>query len=698
MTDPLAFARRLVAAGVPVFAAPPGGTVDGYQLPTGWQGIRADPKRLDVWRPGWALAAVCGHGLDVVDVDPRNGGDEALAGLLAAGILPRAYAIVTTPRGGKHIYVASLGVGKTKRDGIDLQAGTGVVGPNGKTDRGFVWLPPTARHGGTYEVLDDSLDTYGQDDASGARLLAWFREARPASTSSGATPARELGAPIPAGQHQEVLFRYACSLRARGVPEGEAEILVDRRADDCVPPWGGPDSPWEAVRHAYRYEEGAPPSEYERVELELVRPAGSPPPAVMASPVAARPGLRVQWAGDMRAAASRWLWEESLEAPAEPGSLDLGGGGRARTAQWIPLGGLVLLGGREGIGKSTWAYRLAAAITRGTLPGDLYGDPRPVVIAATEDAWAQTIIPRLDAAGADRTLIARVDSETPEGMTTGLTLPTHTAELAELCREHRVALVLLDPLMGTIKGKIDTHKDAEVRQALEPLATLANECELTIIGLIHQNKSQGGDVLQKLMGSAAFSAVARGVLVCAEEKSELAQSEFGDLHDTSAPPRRTFLFGQGKNNLASKVGYSYRYEIEGCRVGYDAQLHKEIWSSRISEPLERVGINVGDYIEQRDAERGGGRKAPKRDAAKAWLQDYLASVGRPVPSEDVVTQGGVAGHAERTLQDAARTLGVQYGVVLDVGGGRKTTWDLPKTSLGDRVVTEVTTPAQSGAA
>lgn len=665
--DPLAFARRLIDAGVPVFACPPGGPTDGYQLPTGWQTLKADPRRLAVWRPGYALAAVCGHGLDVVDVDPRNGGDEALRGLLAAGLLPRTYAIVSTPRAGRHLYVASLGVAKTKRDGIDLQAGA----PDG-TGRGFVWLPPTERHGGTYEVLDDSLDAFGQDDDSGARLLAWFHEAKPASagTSSGPTPARELGTPIPRGAHQETLFKYACSLRARGVLEAEAELLVDLRARDCVPPWGGPDSPWTAVRHAYRYEEGAPPS----TGLELVRPPGMPAPTPQAAP-AGRPGLRVQWAGDMRAAASRWLWEEQLEAPAPPGSLDLGNS-RPRTAQWIPLGGLVLLGGREGIGKSTWAYRLAAQITRGTLPGDLFGDPRPVVIAATEDAWAQTIVPRLDAAGADRSKIARVDSETPEGMTTGLTLPTHTAELAELCREHRVALVLLDPLMGTIKGKIDTHKDAEVRQALEPLATLANECELTIIGLIHQNKSQGGDVLQKLMGSAAFSAVARAVLVCAEEKSELRDSELGDLLDTGAPPRRTFLFGQGKNNLASKVDYSFRYEIEGCRVGFDAQLGKEIWSSRIGASLERVGINVGDYIEQRDAEGRSGRKSPKLDAAKAWLEDFLTAASRPVPSETVKTQGGIAGHGERTLQDAAKALRVSYGLLTDVDGARKTTWAL----------------------
>lgn len=643
--DPLAFARRLVAAGVPVFAAPPGGTVDGYQLPTGWQGIKADPRRLDVWRPGYALAAVCGHGLDVVDVDPRNGGDEALRGLLAAGLLPRTYAIVDTPRGGKHLYVASLGVGKTKRDGIDLQAGTGVVGPNGKTDRGFVWLPPTARHGGTYAVRDDSLDTFGQDDYSGAALLAWFHEARPsAATSSGPTPARELGAPIPRGEHQETLFRYACSLRARGVPEAEAEILVDTRAQDCVPPWGGPDSPWTAVRHAYRYEEGAPPTE--RATLELVRPPGSPAPAPAAAPTSGGRKLRVQRASAIRQRAARWLWHED-------------------GAHWLPLGGLTLLGGREGVGKSTWGYRVAAQVTRGTLPGDLWGVPRAVIVAATEDAWEQTILPRLVAADADLDRVLRVDVE-ESGALSGLMLPVDTAALTELCQDEGVGLLLLDPLLGTIPGRLDTHKDAEVRVALEPLSRLAHECQLAIIGLIHENKSQGVDFLTRLMGSRAFVAVARAVLVCAEEKSELQESDFGDALDLEKGVRRTFLFGQEKNNLGPRVEHSLRYAIEGARTGYDDELHKDIWSSRISV----VGISaerVAEMVERQAAasRTGKGRPAAARDAATTWMLRCLADAAGPIPWQQVLALGKAAGHAERTLYRS-------WDALVAEGRGRKT--------------------------
>jgi hypothetical protein len=49
--------------------------------------------------------------------------------------------------------------------------------------------------------------------------------------------------------------------------------------------------------------------------------------------------------------ATEWLWEDELGC-------------------WIALGALVLLGGRESVGKSTLCAFLISHITRGTLPGD----------------------------------------------------------------------------------------------------------------------------------------------------------------------------------------------------------------------------------------------------------------------------------------------------------------------------------------
>jgi hypothetical protein len=89
----------------------------------------------------------------------------------------------------------------------------------------------------------------------------------------------------------------------------------------------------------------------------------------------------------------------------------------------IPLGSLSLIGGREGIGKSTVAYTIVAGITRGRLAGEHAGQPRSVIVAATEDSWAHTIVPRLMAAGADLDRVFKIDVMTCEGVETGLVRP-----------------------------------------------------------------------------------------------------------------------------------------------------------------------------------------------------------------------------------------------------------------------------------
>lgn len=145
--DALDAARRLAEAGVPLFLGRPANNKLGFQLPKGWERrAKADPEIVDRWKPGWALCAVTGHLVDVIDIDPRNGGSlEALEKALGDD-MPRVYGMASTPSGGKHLLVASLGVRKVQNivPGVDLQAGN----PEG-VGRGFVFIAPTVRESKT---------------------------------------------------------------------------------------------------------------------------------------------------------------------------------------------------------------------------------------------------------------------------------------------------------------------------------------------------------------------------------------------------------------------------------------------------------------------------------------------------------------------------------------------------------------------
>jgi P4 family phage/plasmid primase-like protien len=186
----LAVARSLAAAGIPVFVAAPDPTNNaGFALPNAWQQTTPDPTAVDHWRPGMALCALMGCGLDLIDVDTRNGGDIAALG----NELPVVLASATTPSGGTHHFIRSLGVGS--RDGIlpgiDLKGGR----PDGH-GRGFAFIAPTVRPSKTTGELAGyrwtaapNLSQLATQDNSGVALATRVRALLADS------PVRSLGGP-----------------------------------------------------------------------------------------------------------------------------------------------------------------------------------------------------------------------------------------------------------------------------------------------------------------------------------------------------------------------------------------------------------------------------------------------------------------------------------------------------------------------
>lgn len=188
----LDIARDLVKAGVPVFVAPPADNAIGFKLPPKWETSTPTLDVVNRWRPGWALAAVCGHAVDVLDVDPRNGGDAGAAGLKQAGMWPNTYGQAATPSGGTHDLVAPLKAGKgVPAEGVDLQGGK-----EDGTGRGFVFIAPTVRVSKVDGVprpyrwivepdLDRLAESAATDDTGAAlaeRLRRCDRKTEPTST------------------------------------------------------------------------------------------------------------------------------------------------------------------------------------------------------------------------------------------------------------------------------------------------------------------------------------------------------------------------------------------------------------------------------------------------------------------------------------------------------------------------------------
>ena len=116
---------------------------------------------------------------------------------------------------------------------------------------------------------------------------------------------------------------------------------------------------------------------------------------------------------------------------------------------YIPLGKITLIDGDPGNGKSLFAIDLIARLTSGQpMPDGSKGVQGGAVILALEDGLADTIVPRLEAAGGDTSKVVALQGVADaKGV---LRFPTiaDVDHIARACDEVQAMLLVIDPLMA----------------------------------------------------------------------------------------------------------------------------------------------------------------------------------------------------------------------------------------------------------
>ncbi len=335
-------------------------------------------------------------------------------------------------------------------------------------------------------------------------------------------------------------------------------------------------------------------------------------------------------ASDIQAKPIRWLWQ-----------------GR------IARGKVSMLAGNPGLGKSQITASMAAIVSiGGSWPVDRTRcEMGNVVILSAEDDAADTIRPRLEAAGADLSRVFILDAVVEGYRSDGgeilraFNLKTDLARLgAMLDKIGGAALIVIDPITAYL-GDADSHKNAEIRALLSPLSDLAAKHGAAVVCVSHFNKATGGEALMRVTGSLAFVAAARAAFVVAKDPENEA--------------RRLFL--PLKNNIGNdQTGLAFA--IQSAQVKSAAGL---IETSRVMWESEAVTVTADEAMTQQadPADRD------EIDEAKDFLRKLL--VGGPVPSKQIKADAKEAGHAWRTVHRAKKpwALRRRRAVLLTAGYG-----------------------------
>ena len=585
----LAYARKL---GWPVFPLAPRTKVP-LKGSHGHHDATTDAAQITAWwtqTPNANIGVATGVHFWVWDKDPRHNGDESERQLIYKHTaLADTIQQITGSGGTQRFY--------TVPDGLKISTHIAVwSGIDVKGLGGYVLLPPSVHpSGGTYRwdttkrsILEETINP------ADPWLIAEILEA----TKNRGQPGDPFSLPekLKKGEQHVTLFKMGCAMRAKGC--GEAEIFA---------------ALW--VVNQERCERPGPRKNIEQLAASICkqfrpgdRNAGKEGATTESG------ALVTRCLADVEPEPTSWVWPER-----------------------IPRGKLTTIAGDPGLGKSQVTASLASIVTiGGQWPVDgTAAAPGSVIFLTAEDGLEDTLLPRVIAAGADRSRIHHV-----EGVAVGYTgqgderrrlfsldkdIPALDRKLSEI---GNVVLVVIDPLSAYL-GRVDSHKDAEVRGLLAPLAEVAARHQVAIIGILHLNKAVKVKALLRIPGAIAFVAAGRANYVVTPDPND--------------KNRRLFL--PLKCNLARPMP-GLAYTIAGTIV---TGINGPVKTSHILWDAQPVSITPDEAMDVDAATR-----ASALAEAEEWLEEILAS--GPMLVKEVSSLAAAEGISKKTLRRAREAL------------------------------------------
>jgi hypothetical protein len=318
---------------------------------------------------------------------------------------------------------------------------------------------------------------------------------------------------------------------------------------------------------------------------------------------------------------------------------------------WLARGKLHILAGAGGTGKTTLLIGLIATITTaGRWPdGELCREAGNVVIWSAEDDPSDTLVPRLIAAGADLNRVAILQGRVNARGDAEPFDPSNDIGLLHITAQEMggISLLMLDPVVSAVKG--DMHKANDVRRGLQGVVDFAEQNLCAVVGISHFAKGGAGtSPADRVIGSQAFSALARTVLVAAKQ------------HDSDAR-----VLARAKSNIGTDEG-GVSYVIEPCTINDGIETTRVAWGDLIEGSAREI---LGD-VEGTDDETRSDDDDPS-EALRRILKDGPMT-GKQVKS--LMAENGYSAKQTRTAREKLSVVTVREGFGREI----RTLWSLPQ--------------------
>jgi hypothetical protein len=334
---------------------------------------------------------------------------------------------------------------------------------------------------------------------------------------------------IPTGKRNDALFKMASAMRAKGMETPEILDVIEKANQRCPEPL--PKSELEVIASsAAKYPAGtASPTGAEALDYTRTSESSKPSRGEIVSVRAC----------DVVPVPIDFLWEPYLQA-------------NALNAYY----------GNPAVGKGFTAIDNIACLTTGRpFPTESITDRKPMhaVVLAAEEGDANTIVPRLMAAGADLEKVRIIKSikfhEKNDAITERLITfqQDMVAVKTDLQQHSEERFLVIDPITSYV-GDINFNQDGEVRPVLDTLTRLAEDLDITILIVGHFNKNTNvASALDKPGGGRAWVAVPRTVWGFFRFPSDRAQRAMVNLKLNNAKESETgLLFTIGGRSIGTK--------------------------------------------------------------------------------------------------------------------------------------------------